>query len=785
MNAPFTSAATPTKPATVNGDLSKLPSAFEPFFDRRAWVLWRWELRDGKWTKPPKQANGKNAASDKPQTWCSYAEALAAYQRGGFDGIGLMTPACPEITALDLDRCRDPVTGTATPWADEIIAAANSYAETTPSGTGFRIIGTGDRQNIQRKFTQLPGGCQLEVFANTNRYVTVTGLHVADTWPHFADISAITQRLIAGKGLLDPVQTALEPAPPYEPKPGGVVHSLLGITQESNLLHLIGTNRPDGYRHQQFHHAVGWAKRIGWTPERLEKEMRAHPSGIAAKFLSPKDRLSTEIGRSWGKVDGPQEAGTATDEASKPPSEAPVALWDPWAEPYAPTFPMDVLPEAVARYVEARGIETGACRSGIAMACLATASGALTHEATLYLKPGHNFAVSARLWVVLVGNPSAKKSPAIDGALRPLLKQQKAIQAAQWERWKLEQESEQEKAGPDLTHLVLNDLTPEALCDVLSRQPRGVLVSADELAGWMGAHDRYGAGKGAASARGIWLQAYNGGPYNLLRIGRKTTPVENLSASIVGGIQPDRLRQLGDLTSDGLLQRFLPVWMAKPVLDSNRFDQGAWRGWEEQVRALLGFGRFITELSQEAQTERERIAEVLFTLGQGESEGPAWQGFVGKLAGVWGALALLLHAMWGCRAADRVDGITAGRASRLIEEFVLPHGLCFYRHLVGSAQTENRAIAGFLAGWEGSQIAVRDFVRGPRCCRALTPEEINQRLQPFEAGGWLEPSKPGPWNRQWAVTPRLGGRFAAQLARHRAAVAAIQSKISGGSTDDA
>lgn len=544
-----------------------------------------------------------------------------------------------------------------------------------------------------------------------------------------------------------------------------------------------------------------------------EEDLSIHPTGIrdwgpekgvtaidlvmdfggAANALQAADWLCEKCGidpatlgrRDRGSKHKERSGAEASSNAEGTPSGA--ALWDPWAEPFAPMFPMETLPDAMARYIDARGTETGACRSAIAMACLATASGALTHEARLYLKPGKNFAVSPRLWVVLVGNPSAKKSPAIDGAVKPLLKHQKTLQAAQWESWRQQQELDEDskkESGPDLTHFVLSDLTPEALADVLSRQNRGVLLSADELAGWLGAHDRYGAGKGAAAARAIWLTAYNGGYYNLMRIGRRTVPVENLSASIIGGIQPERLRELGSLTSDGLLQRFLPVWMRKPVLDSNKFDTEAWRHWDGIVRSLLEFGAFSTELTPEAQKERERIAELLFDLGQIESEGAAWQGFVGKLAGVWGSLALLLHALWGYRAADRVDEATAKRASRIVEDFVLPHGLAFYRHLVGSADQDNKLIAGWLASWEGQQLKVRDVKMGPRCCRSLTPDEINKRLQPFEAGGWLEPAQPGPWNRQWTVAPGLGERFGAQLERYRAAIALIQEKIRGADEDE-
>ena len=45
----------------------------------------------------------------------------------------------------------------------------------------------------------------------------------------------------------------------------------------------------------------------------------------------------------------------------------------------------------------------------------------------------------------------------------------------------------------------------------------------------------------------------------MARISRGETYIGNLSVSLMGGIQPARLGELRGLTSDGLLQRFVPV----------------------------------------------------------------------------------------------------------------------------------------------------------------------------------------------------------------------------------
>ena len=74
----------------------------------------------------------------------------------------------------DLDRCRDPETGTIEPWAQEIIDEIRSYTEISPSGTGIRILAQGSKPT---------GRCRkgsVEIYDH-GRYLTVTGDHCDGT----------------------------------------------------------------------------------------------------------------------------------------------------------------------------------------------------------------------------------------------------------------------------------------------------------------------------------------------------------------------------------------------------------------------------------------------------------------------------------------------------------------------------------------------------------------------------------------------------------------------------
>lgn len=172
MTAPSVSLL-PAKPAALAPRFETIPPELTAL---PRWVLWRWEQREGKWTKPPLQASGAAASSTGPATWTSFDSAVTAYRRGGFDGVGFVLEADLGIVALDLDHVRDPDTGALHPEAQRIVNEINSYTEVSPSGCGLRILARGTLPPGWRnthKFL-VPG---IEVY-DRGRYVTLTGHHL-------------------------------------------------------------------------------------------------------------------------------------------------------------------------------------------------------------------------------------------------------------------------------------------------------------------------------------------------------------------------------------------------------------------------------------------------------------------------------------------------------------------------------------------------------------------------------------------------------------------------------
>jgi hypothetical protein len=135
-----------TPPVTHIADLAHLPKALQPLTEQKRWVVWRWDFRDGKWTKPPFQCEyyREGAKSNDPSTWGTYEAAVATVAAGHADGIGFMLRDA-EIAAADLDHVRDAQTGEIiVDWAKKACAEADElglYREVTVSGSGLRFIG--------------------------------------------------------------------------------------------------------------------------------------------------------------------------------------------------------------------------------------------------------------------------------------------------------------------------------------------------------------------------------------------------------------------------------------------------------------------------------------------------------------------------------------------------------------------------------------------------------------------------------------------------------------------
>jgi putative DNA primase/helicase len=167
----------PPKPKTYNGDITKLPPALAHLRGEKVWVCWRWFWNGKKWTKPPYRADDpeRYASTSDSATWGSYEQAVKQVLAGNADGIGFALKG-RNIGGVDLDHCRDPITGQIEPWADNHIRHfVGAYVEATVSGAGLRVLGASELEDFASKFKlNNANGGAIELFSNSTHYLTLS-----------------------------------------------------------------------------------------------------------------------------------------------------------------------------------------------------------------------------------------------------------------------------------------------------------------------------------------------------------------------------------------------------------------------------------------------------------------------------------------------------------------------------------------------------------------------------------------------------------------------------------
>jgi hypothetical protein len=288
--------------------------------ERRRWVGWNYEWRSGKngkkgkWTKPPRQANGRLAYNNNPATWCSFDEIWPLVVAGKFDGIGFELMGLPGtmFVAIDLDDVVDPNTGKAKPWAAAIIAAAGSFTEITPSQVGYRIQGMvrAGTPALHCK-TDHPGGGSFELYVEATRYITVSGHRLEGAPAALNDITDAVMELAALRNAKarKPKSAAAKPddadstvdadaAADTEPTAPIDLTTISPIVAE---LIRLGTEdgQPIKRRGKRFFDVIRYLHGKGQIFAAVLATLQAHPGGVHSKYAG---RLPVELQRVWDKL---------------------------------------------------------------------------------------------------------------------------------------------------------------------------------------------------------------------------------------------------------------------------------------------------------------------------------------------------------------------------------------------------------------------------------------------------------------------------------------------------
>ena len=424
---------------------------------------------------------------------------------------------------------------------------------------------------------------------------------------------------------------------------------------------------------------------------------------------------------------------------------------------------------------------------------------------------------AARLWGAVVGPPSVLKSPIIAITTKPIeMLDMKALEA-----WNTEQAAHMawKEAGDETVpeprmrprdRYLVESATIEALQEVLRddvggklRAPLGkVLVRQDELEEFLANMDKYSTNN-KGNDRGAWLRAYNGGRHAIDRIGRGSFATKSWSCCLIGGIQPEVIRQIAQRTTDnGLIQRFMldvpgpqPPGLDRPP---NRIARDLYRALFPALAAMHptktdeGYTVAVA-LHADAHAAREDIDALARVMTAMPDASSRLASTFGKWPGLFARLCLTFHLVEIAASHVRapsgqhpplniVTADTAARVRRYMRAVLAPSLLRAETLMFGTVQTEHAArIANYILAHRLERVTAREIVRSYRTLRP--PEErgtLNSTMDALCLFGWLAPLPPrhdGAPPIAWRVNPAVHVLFAERAEAERKRLDAVKAEI--------
>lgn len=501
--------------------------------------------------KHPRTTNGfKSATVDtgKIEDW---------WRRWPRANIGVATGADSGIFVLDIDPKND---GTAS--LADLISSNDEIPNTIESITGgngrhffFKYPGT----NVQTKAMLRPG---VDVRGDGGYVVVAPSNH----------ISGGTYRWAQGK---DPDTIAACDAPPWildlvAEKPKSPTSSPQSIevfpegTRNSSLISVAGSLRAKGLGSSAILNTLLAVNENSCNPPLPRSEIESIVQS-AARYSPAADRPLA-----WSEMKCLPDISLA-----------------------APRLRTEMIPKPFRKWIVDVSDRMQVLPDFIAPMAIVAASTVIGRQIAIRPKKQDSYTIIPNTWGALVALPSSLKTPAINEALSPLFKLED-LATAQYEDDKSNAELEsfclesdiknlekqisrgkgdrdflfhqikelkdkQQKLIPKKQRYIANDSTIEQLAVLLSENANGLLVQRDELMGFLNMMEK----PGHENDRAFYLESWSGdGRYKVDRITRSSISVNGMRLSILGGIQPARIKNyIYEVTSDsagndGFIQRF-------------------------------------------------------------------------------------------------------------------------------------------------------------------------------------------------------------------------------------
>lgn len=233
-----------------------------------------------------------------------------------------------------------------------------------------------------------------------------------------------------------------------------------------------------------------------------------------------------------------------------------------------PPFPLEIFPDKVKSYVAHVAAQYSQVPDYAATAFITSICGLIGRSIHLRMRPTDSWEETANCWSILVGAPSAKKSPILRrmfSLFKPLDKRAGEDFAVDVKAYKARKKAaEKDKADfdelpPVRRRYLTDDITTPKLRELMAGNPRGIILRNDELKGQLERLDKYGN----EGDRSFMMSCWSGlEDYSEDRMCRESLLNIPLALTWIGCIPPSPLQRylceaMGKSGgADGFMQRF-------------------------------------------------------------------------------------------------------------------------------------------------------------------------------------------------------------------------------------
>lgn len=253
-------------------------------------------------------------------------------------------------------------------------------------------------------------------------------------------------------------------------------------------------------------------------------------------------------------------------------------------------LPCDGLSEGVCSVIDSV-VSTFQCsRDMVVTAMFAAVGTAIGKRLVIYDGKYYNYPC---LWCCNVAPSGSNKSTPVRFILQPL----RNVDAANYKTYQSElkeyrkSKPEDGTDKPKFKQILISDSTPEARSQVLSNNPKGILLYRDEIKGFLDDIGRY-TRSGEVSQL---LSMFDSDDISINRKSEDVLLIEKPFMSIFGTIQPEVLEStFGSdlLMSNGFNQRWLfcyPDSVPPPMYNERSMPKDISQAWENFIKGLLAF----------------------------------------------------------------------------------------------------------------------------------------------------------------------------------------------------